>query len=153
MSKISVKWYVYFFLCSIYTSNLAQVTKAGRALSWPNLFQHCVSAFKLADPTKPGHRKILAIFLVDPTKDRIVSTTDVPPQQAEWASAALEEGCAPLRELPRELRDMVNDSFPETVMTLAEAEAYRLKLMKERTAFVEEHTEKVYRKTFNMCEH
>ncbi|KAJ6542721.1 hypothetical protein B0H19DRAFT_1171611 [Mycena capillaripes] len=131
----------------------AVVTKAGRALSWPNLFQHCVSAFKLADRTKPGHRKILAVFLVDPTKDRIVSATDVPPQQAEWAAEALEEACPPLRELPRELRDLVNDNFPTTVMTLGEAEAYRLKLMKERTAFVQEHTAKAYGQTFNMCEH
>ncbi|KAF7328886.1 hypothetical protein MVEN_02518300 [Mycena venus] len=71
----------------------AVVTKAGRALSWPNLFQHRVSPFKLADPTKPGHRKILALFLVDPTKDPVVSATDIPPQQAEWAAAAFEEAC------------------------------------------------------------
>ncbi|KAJ7021446.1 hypothetical protein C8F04DRAFT_1049845 [Mycena alexandri] len=135
----------------------AVVTKAGRALSWPNLFQHCVSDFKLADPTKPGHRKILAIFLVDPTKDRIVSATDVPPQQASWAAEAFTDACdAPtsvLGELPQELRDLVKANFPETVMSLKEAEEYRLKLMKERTAFVDNHTEKVYRKTFNMCEH
>ncbi|KAJ7666878.1 hypothetical protein DFH06DRAFT_1184939 [Mycena polygramma] len=135
----------------------AMVTKAGRALSWPNLFQHRVSPFSLADPSKPGHRKILAIFLVDPTKDRIVSATDVPPQQAEWAAAALEDASAAsksvLGELPQELRDLVKDNFPTTVMTLKEAESYRLRLMKERTAFVEDHAEKGYHNTFNMCEH
>ncbi|KAF7361403.1 hypothetical protein MSAN_01173400 [Mycena sanguinolenta] len=132
------------------------VTKAGRTLSWPNLFQHCVSPFKLADPSKPGHRKILAIFLVDPTKDRIVSTTDVPPQQADWAGVAFDEACkepsSKLGVLPQELRDLVKDNFPPTVMTLKEAEAYRLKLMKERTASVVEHA-KEYVQTFNMCEH
>ncbi|KAJ7471961.1 hypothetical protein FB451DRAFT_1251521 [Mycena latifolia] len=137
----------------------AMVTKAGRALSWPNLFQHCVSPFKLADPSKPGHRKILAVFLVNPTVDPVVSATDVPPQQAEWVAQAFDEACAApasasaLGGLPQELRDLIKDHFPATVMTLKEAEAYRLKLMKERTAFVEEHTEKAYGQTFNMCEH
>ncbi|KAJ6510585.1 hypothetical protein C8R45DRAFT_964573 [Mycena sanguinolenta] len=132
------------------------VTKAGRTLSWPNLFQHCVAPFELADPSKPGHRKILAIFLVDPTKDRIVSATDVPPQQADWASVAFEDACrepsSVLGALPQELRDLVKDNFPETVMTLKEAEAYRLELMKERTASTDAHA-KEYVQTFNMCEH
>ncbi|KAF7328872.1 hypothetical protein MVEN_02516900 [Mycena venus] len=134
----------------------AVVTKAGRTLSWSNLFQHCVSPFELADPSKPGHRKILAFFLVDPTKDPIVSATDVPPQQAEWAGEAFEEACADpasvLGALPQELKDLVKGHFPATVMTLKEAEAYRLELMKERTASVADHTHE-YVQTFNMCEH
>ncbi|KAJ6510580.1 hypothetical protein C8R45DRAFT_964560 [Mycena sanguinolenta] len=132
------------------------VTKAGRTLSWPNLFQHCVSPFKLADPSKPGHRKILAVFLVDPTQDRIVSATDIPSQQADWAGVAFDEACnepsSRLGVLPQELCDLVKDNFPETVMGLKEAEAYRLKLMKERTASVVEHAHE-YVQTFNMCEH
>ncbi|KAJ7747678.1 hypothetical protein DFH07DRAFT_869429 [Mycena maculata] len=131
----------------------AMVTKAGRALSWPNLFQHRVSPFKLADPSKPGYRKILALFLVDPAKDRIVSATDVPPQQAEWAAEACGGPTSVLARLPLELRDAVKDQFPATVMARKEAEAYRLELMKERTAFVEEHTERAYGQTFNLCEH
>ncbi|KAF8198398.1 hypothetical protein K438DRAFT_2016443 [Mycena galopus ATCC 62051] len=134
----------------------AVVTKAGRALCWPNLFQHCVSPFKLADPSRPGHRKILAFFLVDPTEDRIVSATDVPPQQEDWAATAFEEACeastSVLGDFPQELRDAVKDHFPETVMTLKEAEAYRLALMKERTASVAAY-ETRYVGTFNMCEH
>ncbi|KAF7361404.1 hypothetical protein MSAN_01173500 [Mycena sanguinolenta] len=143
-------------ICASRNLTVRQVTKAGRALSWPNLFQHCVSPFKLADPSKPGHRKILAIFLVDPTQDRIVSATDVPPQQADWAAMAFEEACkepsSVVGSLPQELRDLVKDYFPETVMTLKEAEAYRLELMKERTVHAEEHDEE-YVQTFNMCEH
>ncbi|KAJ7688951.1 hypothetical protein B0H17DRAFT_1331910 [Mycena rosella] len=135
----------------------AMVTKAGRALSWPNLFQHCVSPFKLADPSKPGHRKILAIFLVNPTVDPIISATDVPPQQAEWAAEAFEQACADsastLGEFPQELRDIVKENFPATVMTLEEAEDYRRKLMKERTVFVEDHTGRAYGQMFNMCQH
>jgi hypothetical protein len=77
------------------TAEGRQTTKAGRALAWPNLFQHRVSPFKLADPSNPGHPKILAIFLVNPTQDRVVSATDVPPQQAAWdAATAFEEAYA-----------------------------------------------------------
>ncbi|KAJ7074554.1 hypothetical protein C8F01DRAFT_1100908 [Mycena amicta] len=140
------------------------VTKAGRALAWPNVFQHCVSPFKLADSSKPGHRKILAIFLVDPTVDPIVSTTDIPPQHAEWAAEALEDAYndtnpefpnakTSLAHMPREVRDLVKKQFPESVMTLKEAEEFRLKLMKERTAFVADHTANAFAHSFNMCEH
>ncbi|KAJ7119673.1 hypothetical protein C8R44DRAFT_878079 [Mycena epipterygia] len=135
----------------------SMATKAGRALSWPNLFQHCVSSFKLSDPSKPGHRKILAIFLVDPTADPIASTTDVSPQQTEWAAEAFQEAYATpksvLGGLPQELRDLIKDNFPETVMTLKEAEAYRLEVMKERTAFVYTHSDTAFGVKFNMCEH
>ncbi|KAJ9162213.1 glucose-methanol-choline oxidoreductase [Coniochaeta hoffmannii] len=59
------------------------VTCEGRLLAFPNVFQHRVSGFKLADPTKPGHRRFIALWLVDPFT-RIISTANVPPQQAEW---------------------------------------------------------------------
>lgn len=45
--------------------------------------QHRVSPFRLQDPTKPGHRRFIALWLVDPTK-RIISTANVPPQQQTW---------------------------------------------------------------------
>ncbi|KAJ7747649.1 hypothetical protein DFH07DRAFT_923784 [Mycena maculata] len=135
----------------------SMVTKAGRALSWPNLFQHRVSSFKLSDISKPGHRKILAIFLVDPTVDPIASATDVPPQQTEWVAEAFEAACnvpnSVLASLPQELRDVVKDQFPATLMTLKEAEAYRLELMEERTEFVYTHSETAYGVRMNMCEH
>ncbi|NEE29990.1 DUF4246 domain-containing protein, partial [Streptomyces sp. SID7982] len=40
------------------------VTPAGRCLAFPNVLQHRVGSFRLTDPTRPGHRKILAFFLV-----------------------------------------------------------------------------------------
>ena len=58
-------------------------TPQGRLLAFPNVFQHCVSGFRLRDPTKPGHRRFVALWLVDPLI-RIISTANVPPQQAEW---------------------------------------------------------------------
>jgi len=39
----------------------------GRCIAFPNIYQHRVSPFELRDKSKPGHRKILAFFLVDPT--------------------------------------------------------------------------------------
>lgn len=60
-------------------------TPQGRLLAFPNVFQHRVSGFKLVDPTKPGHRRFIALWLVDPFT-RIISTANVPPQQADWWS-------------------------------------------------------------------
>jgi hypothetical protein len=53
-------------------------TKERRLLAFPNVMQHRVRPFGLVDPTRPGHRKILAMFLVDP-HIRILSTANVPP--------------------------------------------------------------------------
>ncbi|KAJ7302345.1 hypothetical protein DFH08DRAFT_977921 [Mycena albidolilacea] len=90
----------------------AAVTKAGRALAWPNLFQHCVSPFELADRAKPGHRKIFAFFLVDPTQD---------PAPAGGLGGH------------DELCEATKNHFLETVMMRKEVEAYRLELMAVET--------------------
>ncbi|KAF9481713.1 hypothetical protein BDN70DRAFT_919662, partial [Pholiota conissans] len=58
-------------------------TQEGRLLTFPNILQHRVGPFKLADPTKPGHRKIVALFLVDPNI-KVISTAHVPCQQQDW---------------------------------------------------------------------
>ncbi|MFE6195989.1 DUF4246 domain-containing protein [Streptomyces sp. NPDC057838] len=100
-------------------------TPAGRCLAFPNVLQHRVDAFRLADPTRPGHRKILAFFLVDPS-ERIVSTSDVPPQQP-WSDTSS--------------------------MTLEQARQYRELLMQERKFFVDEHNEQLYEREFSLCEH
>lgn len=60
------------------------ITKQDRCIVFPNIYQHQVQPFELQDPTRPGSRKILVFFLVNPEEDPIVSTTFVPPQQVEW---------------------------------------------------------------------
>ncbi|MEV8595453.1 DUF4246 domain-containing protein [Streptomyces sp. NPDC052012] len=100
-------------------------TPAGRVLAFPNILQHRVGPFRLADPTRPGHRKILAFFLVDPS-ERIVSTSDIPPQQP-WSATS--------------------------TMTLEQAKRYREELMQERKFFVDEHNQQVYEREFSLCEH
>ncbi|KAK0717648.1 hypothetical protein B0T26DRAFT_751682 [Lasiosphaeria miniovina] len=64
------------------------LTREGRLLAFPNVFQHRVSGFRLADPSKPGHRRFIALWLVDPLT-RIISTANVPPQQADWWSGSV----------------------------------------------------------------
>ncbi|MEV0322396.1 DUF4246 domain-containing protein [Streptomyces sp. NPDC050658] len=100
-------------------------TPAGRCLAFPNVLQHRVGSFRLADPTRPGHRKILAFFLVDPS-EKIVSTSDVPPQQP-WSATS--------------------------TMTLEQAKSHREQLMQERKFFVDEHNEQLYEREFSLCEH
>lgn len=100
-------------------------TPAGRCLAFPNILQHRVGSFRLADATRPGYRKILAFFLVDPS-EQIVSTSDVPPQQP-WS--------------------------PASTMTLEQAKSFREQLMQERKFFVDEHNEQLYEREFSLCEH
>ncbi|MFD7876878.1 DUF4246 domain-containing protein [Streptomyces sp. NPDC059766] len=100
-------------------------TPAGRCLAFPNILQHRVGSFRLQDDTRPGYRKILAFFLVDPS-ERIVSTSDVPPQQP-WSDTS--------------------------TMTLEQAKNYREQLMQERKFFVDEHNEQLYEREFSLCEH
>ncbi|KAM0544342.1 hypothetical protein ACHAPJ_011878 [Fusarium lateritium] len=58
-------------------------TKQGRLLAFPNIFHHRVSSFELQDKTKPGHRRFIALWLIDPNT-RIINTGNVPPQQQSW---------------------------------------------------------------------
>ncbi|KAF5507238.1 hypothetical protein CGCA056_v012745 [Colletotrichum aenigma] len=135
---------------SIFQDIGSVVTKSGRALFFPNLLQHHVSSFRLADPTKEGHRKILALFLVDPAIE-IVSTSNVPPQQKHWwlGTTGLDGGKG---VSPAELGELVADEV-EWPMGLAEAKEVRLKVMRERTWLKEEEEERLEDVTWKFCEH
>ncbi|KAJ2886163.1 hypothetical protein IWW38_005255, partial [Coemansia aciculifera] len=97
--------------------------KDGRCLVFPGVFQHKMPGFELVDKSKPGHCKMLAFYVVDPST-RIPSTEIVPPQQQDWL---LEEllGFEPFRSLPRLIVDGIMDrvSFP---ILLKEAKKIRL---------------------------
>jgi hypothetical protein len=66
--------------------------------------QHRVSSFSLQDRTKPGHRRFIALWLIDPLQ-RIISTANVPPQQFNWWAEAVfgTEAHAAAGEMPPEL--------------------------------------------------
>jgi hypothetical protein len=94
-------------------------TRQGRLLAFPNVFQHRVSPFKLVDPTKPGHRRFVALWLVDPTK-RIISTANIPPQQMTWYVDALLGSSVKARgealsKLPPELVDLLAEKGATSV--------------------------------------
>ncbi|KAG8737079.1 hypothetical protein FRC10_008589 [Ceratobasidium sp. 414] len=130
------------------------VTCQDRTIAFPNVYQHKVSPFELKDKTKPGHRKIVALFLVDPAIRR-PSTTSVPPQQQEWRSAAVSANQtlkAALDRLAPKIIDRVN-LLADGTMKREEAEAYRLELMDERKAFVAENDERFFQVAFDLCEH
>ncbi|KAG8723413.1 hypothetical protein FRC12_010899 [Ceratobasidium sp. 428] len=132
----------------------AVVTSQDRTIAFPNIYQHKVSPFELEDKSKPGHRKIVALFLVDPAIRR-PSTTTVPPQQQEWRSTAIsanETLKGAFNKLAPEIIDRVS-SLAEGTMTLEEAKAYRLELMDERKAFVTQNDEKYFEVAFDLCEH
>ncbi|QMW46270.1 hypothetical protein G4B11_009725 [Aspergillus flavus] len=112
----------------------------GRLLTFPNILQHRVSPFSLADRSMPGHRKILALLLVDPYLP-IISSSNVPPQQEKWATERERSIRQALRPLPQELKDMVYDDLDTRYMTMDEAKAFRLELMEERSAAAFEQNE------------
>ena len=125
------------------------ITKTHRCVAFPNLYQHQVQPFRLEDPTKPGHRRILVFFLVDPMQ-KILSATDVGPQQRGWInktvhgtgqnSAFAEPSAEPLM-VPAYLSFTCTGPHPLAVpvqkaMTRSEAEKYREELMSERVISV-----------------
>ncbi|KAL2861935.1 hypothetical protein BJX68DRAFT_223519 [Aspergillus pseudodeflectus] len=105
--------------------------REGRLVTFPNTLQHCVSSFSLADSSKPGHRKILALFLVDPHR-RVISSANVPPQREDW-------------------RD--EKSAAHGGMSTEEAKAYRLELMEERGMKSEHINYDFQQGEFGLCEH
>jgi hypothetical protein len=113
------------------------VTQENRCIVFPNIYQHCVAPFHLEDSTKPGVRKILVFFLVDPSL-RIISTANVPPQQSHWYTAQSESKYS--------LRNHVK-------MTMKEAKEHRESLMKERKFFIAQNNEYLYERPFSLCEH
>ncbi|SPO03682.1 uncharacterized protein DNG_06365 [Cephalotrichum gorgonifer] len=122
--------------------SLGQVlTRQGRLIAFPNFVQHQVQSFSLQDKTKPGYRKILAMFLIDPAR-RVLSTSNVPPQRRDWWAEELRANDVLERRLPAELVDHtigLVDDFPISWETAVEM---REKLMDERGA-----------DTFSFCEH
>jgi len=115
------------------------ITKTHRCVVFPNLYQHRVEPFHLENPTKPGHRKILVFFLVDPTQ-RILSATDVAPQQREWVTEAMlcADQISAFGKLPVEIITVISNAN-KGVMTRSEAEEYRKELMSERVVSVKEN--------------
>ncbi|KAI9061577.1 hypothetical protein FKP32DRAFT_1575681 [Trametes sanguinea] len=122
-----------------------------KCVAFPNIYQHRVAPFELADRSRPGRRKILAFFLVDPLNP-IHSTTSIPPQNAQWYRDAV-YGCSAFQKLPAELIETILSYVLEGTVDLDQAKADREELMKERAQFITTHNEDVFEAPFSMCEH
>ena len=120
-------------------------------LVFPNVLQHRVSPFKLADESKPGHRKLLALFLVDPNI-KIPSTANIPPQQRHWWADQINKDGV-LKKLPRELKDRVFDEVQDFPLSTEQAKLVREELMEERKAQLKEHEESWREIEYSFCEH
>lgn len=157
-------------------------TPEGRLLAFPNVFQHRVSPFELVDKTKPGHRRFIALWLVDPHQ-RIISTANVPPQQQDWWAesvfgASTNEQTAAAEKLPAEMVQLLREkgvelpsgdekgaSVPNEVLELVrkefnlgffnlqEAKEHRLALMAERTTHQVDAEKQWLNASYSFCEH
>ncbi|KAJ5937909.1 hypothetical protein N7454_004251 [Penicillium verhagenii] len=144
------------------SSSKAQITqelggvicRQGRLLTFPNVVQHRVAPFSLDDRSRPGHRKILALFLVDP-HIKIISTANVPPQQEDWGKEKEDLTQELLsKRLPVELGNMVCDEgLLQPLMTMEEAKKFRLELMEERAVDSQVQNDTFEKYSFSLCEH
>jgi len=133
-------------------------TQADRLLAFPNILQHQVQPFELIDKSKPGVRKILVFFLVDPAAP-VPSTATVPPQQLSWFKgsdssafhAALKESTPLIKDLQSIVLDYLLDDIG--VLDEAQAKADRELLMSERKYFVGQNNELLFEREFSLCEH
>ncbi|KAF2205071.1 hypothetical protein GQ43DRAFT_363257 [Delitschia confertaspora ATCC 74209] len=129
------------------------LTRPNRLLVFPNVLQHKVQPFRLLDPSKPGYRKILAMFLVDPHIP-ILSTANVPPQRIDWWAEKLRHTVRRFADLPQELWVMiigyVRDEFP---LQWDEAVGFREELMEQRRYVERQVNEGMEGRSFSFCEH
>lgn len=126
-------------------------TEENKVVIFPNFFQHHVDLFQLKNKTRPGHRKILCFFLVDPYNDKVLTTAEVPPQQESWWK--LEQSInsiIPDLELRTALKKITK------LQGLQEAKDVREKLIQERVSAVKDLDEwdmANYERKFLLCEH
>ncbi|KAL1870237.1 hypothetical protein Daus18300_005302 [Diaporthe australafricana] len=128
--------------------NLGSVTTPeGRLLTFPNTLQHKVEPFELVDKTRPGHRRFLVLWLVDPNY-RICSTRNVPPQQESWRAGA---ETRPDSGSGAPGGTTLGSEVADGLMSLEEAKRLRLELMAERTRSVKNIDS--MSESYDFCEH
>ncbi|OAJ41380.1 hypothetical protein, variant [Batrachochytrium dendrobatidis JEL423] len=115
----------------------------GRCAVYPNRYQHKEQSFELADPTQPGHCKILTFFVVNPAY-RIVSTAHVAPQQPQWYNSSLDK-----TPIPPELWNDITQ-YIQGVQSPTEAKHYRDELTNDRIQITAAYNEKIYERAYNL---
>jgi hypothetical protein len=121
-------------------------THQGRLIAFPNVFQHRVSPFSLVDKTKPGHRRFIALWLVDPHQ-RIISTANVPPQQKNWWRESIfggskEKQAEAISKMPAEIVELMKErlSGDGTAMAMPGKLPVELMQMVHEHFHAEKHT-------------
>ncbi|KAL8914320.1 MAG: hypothetical protein Q9171_001040 [Xanthocarpia ochracea] len=95
------------------------------------VFQTKLDRFKLRDPTKSGHLKILVVHLIDPNR-RIMSTSMVPCQRRDWWARDIRQKVPVLRRLPMEVFDNILDMIGDFPISTTDAERIRVEMLRER---------------------
>ncbi|EGF78706.1 hypothetical protein BATDEDRAFT_12906 [Batrachochytrium dendrobatidis JAM81] len=113
----------------------------GRCVVYPNRYQHKEQSFELADPTQPGHCKILTFFVVNPVC-RIVSTAHVAPQQPQWYNSSLDK-----TPIPPELWNDATQ-YIQGVQSPAEAKHYRDELTSDQTQITAAYNKYIYEQVY-----
>jgi len=107
-------------------------TCTGLSIAFPNIYQYRHPPFRLDDPSKDGHQRLIAFYLVDPEVLPVISTSRVPPQQKSWIKAAVEESIDV--RFPLELVEKIVDCV-EGKMSWEEAANFRSEMVEERDNF------------------
>ncbi|KAJ3359293.1 hypothetical protein GGF32_009502 [Allomyces javanicus] len=119
----------------------------GRLVVYPNTLLHAIDRFWLVDNSRPGYLKYVAFLLVDPSTrhgDEVISTSHVPPQQADWVTDAW-AGLWPVfpPKVPHEVVDMIVNKVG-TAMTRNEAKRLAREMVDEHSEFCEDLNELSY---------
>ncbi len=113
--------------------------REGRVVVFPNTFQMKLNPFSLADSSRPGHCRILILYLLDPNR-RNMSTAMVPCQRRDWWAKEVRQKCARLRRLPMEIFHSIVSMVDDYPISLEEAEHTRQEFKEEREEFRKRHT-------------
>ena len=110
-----------------------------RLVTYPNTFQTRLLPIELADKSKPGHVKLLTLYLVDPNR-RMMSTAMVPPQRRDWWAREVRVDNARFWRLPREVWDKIVEMVDGYPIGTEEGEEMRQEFKAESERAREKHT-------------
>jgi hypothetical protein len=108
--------------------------REGLSVVFPNIYQHSLTPFTLADPTMAGHLTAIWFFLIDPEIKPVISTSVVGPQQKEWIGKALDDNLD--TRLPNELIQQILDNV-EGLTSHEEARDYKERFVQETDQFTQ----------------
>jgi hypothetical protein len=135
------------------TQELGSVeTPEGRLLVFPNVLQHRLGPFELADPTRPGRRRILALFLIHP-ETQVYTSATVPPQRRDWYVTAFRLAGRPWAEMPSVLAEIMLDYLVYSSLTPAEALQHMKALSHERKFYIRGASRESFERPYSLCEH